>query len=108
MHVVLQVLNALARMACMGYHKSYREIAVQLTGSYVNRLSTVESTYSRLAPELTTECEEVTSLCQSSAAAFTSFEKRVPQQHSLDLSCASSLIPLEQSNVYFLCCDSAT
>lgn len=59
---MLQVLNALARMACLGCHKSYREITVQLTGNYVNRLSTLESTYSRLAPELATECEEVTSL----------------------------------------------
>lgn len=72
--VVLQVLNALARMACLGYHKSCREIVVQLTGSYVNRLFTVESTYSRLAPELTTECEEVTPLRQSCAAILTCFE----------------------------------
>jgi phosphatidylinositol 4-kinase len=56
---VLQVLNALSRMACLGCHKSYREIAVQLTRSYVNRLSTLESAYSHLAPELATECEEV-------------------------------------------------
>lgn len=56
--VRLQVLNALARMACLGCHKSYREIAVQLTGSYVNRPSTLESAYSRLAPELATEFEE--------------------------------------------------
>ncbi|KAG0598394.1 hypothetical protein M758_12G069200 [Ceratodon purpureus] len=56
--VRLQVLNALARMACFGCYKSYREIAVQLTRNYVNRLSTLESAYSRLAPELATECEE--------------------------------------------------
>ena len=59
---MLQVLNALARMACLGCHKSYREIALQLTRSYVNRLSTLESAYSRLAPEIATECEEVISL----------------------------------------------
>ncbi|KAH9313531.1 hypothetical protein KI387_022158, partial [Taxus chinensis] len=52
----LRLLDAVARMASLGFEKSYRETIVLLTRSYLDKLSTVGSTHSRtLAPEATTE-----------------------------------------------------
>ncbi|XP_024530657.1 phosphatidylinositol 4-kinase alpha 1 [Selaginella moellendorffii] len=52
----LRLLDAVARMAGLGFEKSYREAIALLTKSYKDKLSTVGSTHSRtLAPEATTE-----------------------------------------------------
>ncbi|OVA09140.1 Phosphatidylinositol 3-/4-kinase [Macleaya cordata] len=52
----LQILDAVSRMACLGFEKSYRETVVLMTRSYLNKLSTVGSAESKtLAPEATTE-----------------------------------------------------
>lgn len=52
----LQLLDAVARIATLGFEKSYREAVVLFTRSYMDKLSTVGSTQSRtLAPEATTE-----------------------------------------------------
>jgi hypothetical protein len=56
----LQVLDAVARMACLGSDKAYREVVVLLTQNYVSKLSVVGSSQSRtLAPEAMTERLEV-------------------------------------------------
>ncbi|XP_026381763.1 phosphatidylinositol 4-kinase alpha 1-like isoform X1 [Papaver somniferum] len=52
----LQILDAVSRMACLGFEKSYRETVVLMTRSYLNKLSTIGSAESKtLAPEATTE-----------------------------------------------------
>ena len=43
----LRFLDAVARMASLGFEKSYRETVVLLTRSYLDKLSTVGSTQSR-------------------------------------------------------------
>ncbi|KAH9576425.1 hypothetical protein CY35_01G160200 [Sphagnum magellanicum] len=54
--VRLRVLDAVARMACLGSDKAYREVVVLLTQNYVSKLSVVGSSQSRtLAPEAMTE-----------------------------------------------------
>ncbi|KAI3928954.1 hypothetical protein MKW98_014545 [Papaver atlanticum] len=50
----LQILNAVSRIACLGFKKSYRETVVLMTRSYLNKLSTIGSAET-LAPEATTE-----------------------------------------------------
>jgi hypothetical protein len=60
----LQVLDAVARMACLGSDKAYREVVVLLTQNYVSKLSVVGSSQSRtLAPEAMTERLEVVLFC---------------------------------------------
>jgi hypothetical protein len=60
----LQVLDAVAQMACLGSDKAYREVVVLLTQSYVSKLSVVGSSQSRtLAPEAMTERLEVVFFC---------------------------------------------
>ncbi|BBM99121.1 phosphatidylinositol 4-kinase A [Marchantia polymorpha subsp. ruderalis] len=52
----LKLLEAVGRMACLGCEKSYREVVVLLTRSYLDKLSTVGSSHSRtIPPEGTTE-----------------------------------------------------
>ncbi|XP_010255687.1 PREDICTED: phosphatidylinositol 4-kinase alpha 1-like isoform X2 [Nelumbo nucifera] len=52
----LRLLDAVARMASLGFEKSYRETVVLMTRSYLNKLSTIGSAESKtLAPEATTE-----------------------------------------------------
>ncbi|KAG0561044.1 hypothetical protein KC19_9G032800 [Ceratodon purpureus] len=52
----LKVLEAVARMACLGCEKPYREVVVLLTMSYLKKLAAIGSPESRnLAPEATTE-----------------------------------------------------
>ncbi|KAL2653163.1 hypothetical protein R1flu_021291 [Riccia fluitans] len=52
----LKLLEAVGRMACLGCEKSYREVVVLLTRSYLDKLSTVGSSDSRtIPPEGTTE-----------------------------------------------------
>ncbi|KAI3901545.1 hypothetical protein MKW92_021504 [Papaver armeniacum] len=45
----LQILDAVSRMACLGFENPYRETVVLMTKSYLNKLSTT------IAPEATTE-----------------------------------------------------
>ena len=57
---VEQVLEAVARMACLGCEKPYREVVVLLTMSYLKKLDTIASPESKnLAPESTTELLQV-------------------------------------------------
>ncbi|KAK9114010.1 hypothetical protein Syun_020807 [Stephania yunnanensis] len=52
----LRLLDAVSRMASLGFEKSYRETVVLMTRSYLNKLSTIGSAESKtLAPEATTE-----------------------------------------------------
>lgn len=63
----IQLLDAVARMASLGFEKSYRETVVLMTRSYLNKLSSVGSAESKTeAPEATTERVEVRSIskCQ--------------------------------------------
>ncbi|KAL5974826.1 hypothetical protein ACLOJK_031498 [Asimina triloba] len=54
------LLDAVSRMASLGFEKSYRETVVLMTRSYLDKLSTVGSAESKtLAPEATTERTEV-------------------------------------------------
>ncbi|KAJ7560134.1 hypothetical protein O6H91_04G115500 [Diphasiastrum complanatum] len=52
----LRLLDAVARLARLGFEKPYREVVVLMTKAYLDKLSIVGSTLSRtLAPEATTE-----------------------------------------------------
>ncbi|GLT58161.1 hypothetical protein SLA2020_310800 [Shorea laevis] len=52
----IRLLDAVSRMASLGFEKSYRETVVLLTRSYLSKLSTVGSAESKtLPPEATTE-----------------------------------------------------
>ncbi|KZV17745.1 hypothetical protein F511_01554 [Dorcoceras hygrometricum] len=52
----LRLLDAVSRMASLGFEKSYREAMVLMTRSYLSKLSTVGSAESRTqVPEATTE-----------------------------------------------------
>ncbi|KAF5727217.1 hypothetical protein HS088_TW22G00905 [Tripterygium wilfordii] len=52
----LRLLDAVARVASLGFEKSYRETVVLMTRNYLSKLSTVGSAESKtLAPEATTE-----------------------------------------------------
>ncbi|XP_078444700.1 phosphatidylinositol 3- and 4-kinase family protein [Wolffia australiana] len=52
----LQLLDAVSRVACLGFEKSYRETVVLMTRSYLDKLRTVGSAESRtLPPEATAE-----------------------------------------------------
>ncbi|KAG5391470.1 hypothetical protein IGI04_021433 [Brassica rapa subsp. trilocularis] len=52
----LQLLDAVSRIATLGFEKSYRETVVLMTRSYLSKLSTVGSVESKTsAPEATTE-----------------------------------------------------
>ncbi|KAM7479286.1 hypothetical protein LguiA_027499 [Lonicera macranthoides] len=56
----LRLLDAVSRMASLGFEKSYREAVVLMTRSYLTKLSIVGSAESRtLAPEATTERVEI-------------------------------------------------
>lgn len=59
-----QVLDAVARMACLGCEKPYREVVVLLTTSYVEKLGAIESPESDyLVPEAKTELLQVSTPC---------------------------------------------
>uniref|UniRef100_A0A5B7AN74 1-phosphatidylinositol 4-kinase n=1 Tax=Davidia involucrata TaxID=16924 RepID=A0A5B7AN74_DAVIN len=52
----LRLLDAISRMASLGFEKSYRETVVLMTRSYLSKLSSIGSAESKtLAPEATTE-----------------------------------------------------
>ncbi|XAR72828.1 1-phosphatidylinositol 4-kinase [Bertholletia excelsa] len=52
----LRLLDAVSRMASLGFEKSYREIVVLMTRGYLSKLSSIDSAESKtLAPEATTE-----------------------------------------------------
>lgn len=56
----IQLLDAVSRMASLGFEKSYRETVVLMTRSYLNKLSSVGSAESKTeATEATTERVEV-------------------------------------------------
>lgn len=55
-----QLLDAVSRIASLGFEKSYRETVVLMTRSYLSKLSGVGSAESKtLAPEANTERVEV-------------------------------------------------
>lgn len=53
-----QVLDAVARMACLGCEKSYREVVALLTMSYLNKIADKGSRESK-RPEALTELLQV-------------------------------------------------
>ena len=56
----MQLLDAVSRMASLGFEKSYRETVVLMTRSYLNKLSSVGLAENKTeAPEATTEHVEV-------------------------------------------------
>lgn len=56
----MQLLDAVSRIATLGFEKSYRETVVLMTRSYLSKLSNVGSVESKTsAPEATTERIEV-------------------------------------------------
>lgn len=56
----MQLLDAVSRIATLGFEKSYRETVVLMTRSYLSKLSSVGSVESKTsAPEATTERVEV-------------------------------------------------
>lgn len=62
----IQLLDAVSRMASLGFEKSYRETVVLMTRSYLTKLSTVGSVESKTeAPEATTERVEVCSISKN-------------------------------------------
>jgi len=50
---ILQLLDAVARLASLGFDKSYRESVVLLTRSYLSKLSNVGSAENKAVPEET-------------------------------------------------------
>lgn len=57
---LLQLLDAVSRLASLGFEKSYREAVVLMTRSYLGKLSSVDSAESKTqVPEATTERIEV-------------------------------------------------
>lgn len=86
----LRLLDAVARMASLGFEKSYRETVVLLTRSYLDKLSTVGSTQSRtLAPEATTErVETLPAAFVSVASGLTDAKLRSDYRHRLLALCS--------------------
>ena len=59
-HTLWQLLDAVSRMASLGFEKSYRETVVLMTRSYLNKLSSLGSADNKTVPqEATTERVEV-------------------------------------------------
>lgn len=59
-YTLLQLLDAVSRMASLGFEKSYRETVVLMTRSYLSKLSSLGSAESKTVPqEATTERVEV-------------------------------------------------
>jgi hypothetical protein len=57
---VEQVLEAVARMACLDCEKPYREVVVLLTMSYLKKLAAIGLPESKnLSPEAATELQQV-------------------------------------------------
>lgn len=60
LYTLLQLLDAVSRMASLGFEKSYRETVVLMTRSYLNKLSSLGSADNKTVPqEATTERVEV-------------------------------------------------
>lgn len=60
---LLQLLDAVSRMASLGFEKSFREAIVLMTRSYLSKLSSIGSAESKtMPPEATTERVEVCSV----------------------------------------------
>lgn len=59
-YTLLQLLDAVSRMASLGFEKSYRETVVLMTRSYLSKLSSLGSAENKtVPPEATTERVEV-------------------------------------------------
>lgn len=57
---LLQILDAVSRMASLGFEKSYREVVVLMMRSYLSKLSSIGSAESNtLSEEANTERVEV-------------------------------------------------
>ncbi len=57
---LLQLLDAISRVACLGFEKSYRESIVLMTRSYLDKAKAVGSAENNTVPsEATTERIEV-------------------------------------------------
>uniref|UniRef100_A0A0D6QSE9 1-phosphatidylinositol 4-kinase n=1 Tax=Araucaria cunninghamii TaxID=56994 RepID=A0A0D6QSE9_ARACU len=96
----LRLLDAVARMASLGFEKSYRETIVLLTRSYLDKLSTVGSTQSRtLAPEATTErVETLPAAFLSVACGLSDAKLRSDFRHRLLALCSDVGLAAEAKN----------
>ncbi|XP_042500732.1 phosphatidylinositol 4-kinase alpha 1-like [Macadamia integrifolia] len=81
----LRLLDAVSRMASLGFEKSYRETVVLMTRSYLNKLSTIGAAESKtMAPEATTErVETLPSGFLLIASGLTSPKLRSDYRHRL-------------------------
>lgn len=81
----LRLLDAVSRMASLGFEKSYRETVVLLTRSYLSKLSSVGSAESKtMAPEATTErVETLPAGFLLIASGLTDTKLRVDYRHRL-------------------------
>lgn len=81
----LRLLDAVSRMASLGFEKSYRESIVLMTRSYMDKLSTVGSAESKtLAPEANTErVETLPAGFLLVASRLTSSKLRLDYRHRL-------------------------
>ncbi|XP_023769663.1 phosphatidylinositol 4-kinase alpha 1 [Lactuca sativa] len=81
----LRLLDAVSRIASLGFEKSYREAVVLMIRSYLSKLSTIGSAESRtLPPEANTErVETLPAGFQSIAKGLTNEKLRVDFRHRL-------------------------
>ncbi|XP_015867438.3 phosphatidylinositol 4-kinase alpha 1 [Ziziphus jujuba] len=81
----LRLLDAVSRMASLGFEKSYRETVVLMTRSYLNKLSSVGSAESKtVAAEATTErVETLPSGFHLIASGLTNTKLRADYRHRL-------------------------
>jgi len=71
---ILQLLDAISRVACLGFEKSYRESIVLMTRSYLDKVKALGASENNTVPsEATTErtevcdelCKKIDSICLS-------------------------------------------
>ncbi|XP_043723692.1 phosphatidylinositol 4-kinase alpha 1-like isoform X2 [Telopea speciosissima] len=96
----LRLLDAVSRMASLGFEKSYRETVVLMTRSYLNKLSTIGSAESKtMAPEATTErVETLPSGFLLIASGLTSPKLRSDYRHRLLSLCSDVGLAAESKN----------
>ncbi|KAI5415207.1 Phosphatidylinositol 4-kinase alpha 1 [Lathyrus oleraceus] len=96
----LRLLDAVSRMASLGFEKSYRETVVLMTRSYLNKLSSVGSAESKTeAPEATTErVETLPAGFLLIATGLTTDRLRADYRHRLLSLCSDVGLAAESKN----------